>query len=78
MNPTYIAGPLPVPEAWGMCDHDVFDTRSGTHRCPLMPRRIWFGPIMIGRIDQTPFAHDGECGWAVGVAGVFVAWTGWR
>ena len=60
-----------------MCGHNVFGSWVGGHRCPLMPRRVWFGPVMVGRIDRTPFAHDGECGWAIGVAGLFVAWTGW-
>jgi len=60
------------------CADEVFDTWVGAHRCPSMPRRVWFGPVMVGRIDQTPFAHDGECGWAVGRWGLFVAWTGWR
>jgi len=61
-----------------MCDHDVFDSWIGTHRCQAMPWRMWLGPVMVGRIDGTPFAHDGECGWAVGAAGLFAAWTGWR
>lgn len=60
------------------CSDGVFDTWVGTHRCPDMPRRFWVGPIMVGRIDRTPFAHYGECGWAVGGAGLFAAWTGWR
>ena len=61
-----------------MCDHAVFDTQVGTHRCQIMPRRMWLGPIMVGRISGPVFAHYGECGWAVGGAGLFVAWTGWR
>jgi hypothetical protein len=59
------------------CTDEVFDSWVGTHRCPDMPRRIWLDPIMVGRIDGTPFAHYGECGWTIGVAGLFVAWMGW-
>lgn len=67
-------------ETVSMCGHadDKFDTWVGAHHCPAMPRRVWFGPVIAGRIDGTPFAHYGECGWTVAIAGLFVAWAGWR
>jgi hypothetical protein len=64
-------------ETDSMCGHALDSSWIGGHHCPDMPWRVWLGPIMIGRIDRTPFAHYGECGWTIGVAGLFVSWTGW-